>query len=199
MRQVAATSSCGLPWTVLAAIQHRERLRHDHGHLVGRRDRLRPVPARNLGRQMAGGNPYDYHDALPAVAGYLCASGAGQDLRGALWAYNHAWYENESCKRPTATADWAPQAAGWWPAGRTRRRSTSTTRAITRAPPCGSSGRQPPARPRRWTGCSGPMARGWAASTGRSRSFGPSTGISPTHGLLDAASRPLANRSPPAG
>jgi cell wall-associated NlpC family hydrolase len=44
----------------------------------------------------AGGNPYDYHDVLPAMARYLCASGAGQDVRRALFAYNHAdWYVDE--------------------------------------------------------------------------------------------------------
>jgi len=32
-----------------------------------------------------------------AMARHLCASGAGQDLRGALWAYHHAdWYVNET-------------------------------------------------------------------------------------------------------
>ena len=40
-----------------------------------------------------GGDPYDYHDALPAMARYLCDFGAPEDLRAALFAYNHAeWY-----------------------------------------------------------------------------------------------------------
>ena len=78
--------------------RHRKRLWRQHGHLLGRRHRLRAVPALDLGpaghrqrrqpvrlpRRAAG------HGPLPA------ASGAGQDLRGALWAYNHAdWYVAE--------------------------------------------------------------------------------------------------------
>ena len=38
----------------------------------------------------------NYRYALPAMARYLCASGAGQDLRKAIYAYNHAdWYVTE--------------------------------------------------------------------------------------------------------
>ena len=41
----------------------------------------------------AGGDPYDYRDALPAMARYLCDHGGAADLRGALYGYNHAdWY-----------------------------------------------------------------------------------------------------------
>jgi hypothetical protein len=32
----------------------------------------------------------NYHYALPAMARYLCANGAGRDLRKAIYAYNHA-------------------------------------------------------------------------------------------------------------
>jgi hypothetical protein len=32
----------------------------------------------------------NYHYALPAMARYLCAEGAGQDLRKAIFAYNHS-------------------------------------------------------------------------------------------------------------
>ena len=42
-----------------------------------------------------GGNPYDYHDALPAMARYLVAFGAPSNMRQAIFAYNHAdWYVN---------------------------------------------------------------------------------------------------------
>src|SRR5918996_6007379 len=38
-------------------------------------------------------SPYDPADAIPAAARYLSASGAPQDYRAALFAYNHAdWY-----------------------------------------------------------------------------------------------------------
>ena len=36
-----------------------------------------------------GGNPFAPQDALPAAAKFLCAHGAGTDIRGALFAYNH--------------------------------------------------------------------------------------------------------------
>ncbi|MBV9595933.1 MAG: C40 family peptidase, partial [Chloroflexi bacterium] len=43
-----------------------------------------------------GGDPFNQHDALTAAARYLCASGAGQDIRAALFAYNHAdWYVDD--------------------------------------------------------------------------------------------------------
>jgi hypothetical protein len=39
------------------------------------------------------GNAYDYRDALPAIALYLCQAGLERDPRKALFAYNHAdWY-----------------------------------------------------------------------------------------------------------
>ena len=40
------------------------------------------------------GNVYDPRDAIPAAARLLCANGAraGRDLRGAVYAYNHAWW-----------------------------------------------------------------------------------------------------------
>jgi hypothetical protein len=96
-QQVTADSSCHLPWTVLAAIADTEsgfgtNMATSSAGAIGYGQFL-PTTWAAYGQ---GGNPYDYHDALPAKARYLCASGAGQDLRGALWAYNHAdWYVNE--------------------------------------------------------------------------------------------------------
>ena len=41
-------------------------------------------------------SPYDPADAIPAAAAYLVASGAPDDYRKALFAYNHAvWYVND--------------------------------------------------------------------------------------------------------
>ncbi|HLG72484.1 MAG TPA: bifunctional lytic transglycosylase/C40 family peptidase [Chloroflexota bacterium] len=93
----SAAGTCGLPWQVLAAVA---RVESDFG--------------RNMATSSAGaigygqflpstwaayggdGNPYDYRDALPAMARYLCANGGTGDLRGALFAYNHAgWYVDE--------------------------------------------------------------------------------------------------------
>src|SRR5262249_8185493 len=97
MQQAAADSSCHLPWTVLAAIANTEsgfgtNMATSSAGAVGYGQFL-PSTWQGYGQ---GGNPYDYRDALPAMTRYLCASGAGQDLRGAIWAYNHAdWYVNE--------------------------------------------------------------------------------------------------------
>jgi hypothetical protein len=91
MQQVATDSSCHLPWTVLAAIADTEsgfgrNMATSSAGAIGYGQFL-PATWAAYGQ---GGNPYDYHDALPAMARYLCATGAGQDLRGAIWAYNHA-------------------------------------------------------------------------------------------------------------
>ncbi len=99
MQAAAAASGCGLDWTTLAAVARVE-------SSFGTNMAISSAGAIGYGQFLPstwalpgignGGNPYDYHDALPAMARYLCASGAGQDLRRALWAYNHAdWYVNE--------------------------------------------------------------------------------------------------------
>jgi len=99
MQAAAAASGCGVDWTILAAIARVEstfgtNMATSSAGAVGYGQFLPSTWALpGIGN---GGNPYDYHDALPAMARYLCASGAGQDLRRALWAYNHAdWYVNE--------------------------------------------------------------------------------------------------------
>ena len=99
MQQVAADSSCHLPWTVLAAIADTEsgfgaNMATSSAGAIGYGQFLPSTWALpGIGN---GGNPYDYQDALPAMARYLCQAGAGQDLRGAIWAYNHAdWYVAE--------------------------------------------------------------------------------------------------------
>jgi hypothetical protein len=94
MRDAAAT--CGLPWPVLAAVA---KVESDFGRnmvtssagAIGYGQFL-PATWASYGD---GGDPYDYHDALPAMARYLCANGGPRDLRRALFVYNHAdWYVN---------------------------------------------------------------------------------------------------------
>jgi len=99
MQAAAAASGCGLDWTTLAAVARVEstfgtNMATSSAGAIGYGQFLPSTWALpGIGN---GSNPYDYHDALPAMARYLCASGAGQDLRRALWAYNHAdWYVNE--------------------------------------------------------------------------------------------------------
>ncbi len=116
MQQVAAAAPCTLPWTVLAAIADVE---SGFGRSA---DQTSSAGAYGYGQFLEGtwrsyggdipwrtGDPQDqarpvgerqdstnFRYALPAMARYLCASGAGQDLRKAIFAYNHAdWYVAE--------------------------------------------------------------------------------------------------------
>jgi hypothetical protein len=94
IHQASTDSSCKVPWQVLAAIA---RVESDFGQNMS----TSSAGAIGYGQFLPSswdafgdaGNAYDYRDALPAIARYLCQSGAGQDLRRALFAYNHAdWY-----------------------------------------------------------------------------------------------------------
>jgi cell wall-associated NlpC family hydrolase len=95
MQQAAA--SCGLPWQILAAVA---KVESDFGRNMATSSagaigygQFLPSTWATYGN---GGNPHDYHDALPAMARYLCASGAPGDIRAALFAYNHAeWYVDQ--------------------------------------------------------------------------------------------------------
>jgi cell wall-associated NlpC family hydrolase len=89
MQAAAAASACGLPWSVLAAIAHQEsgfgrNMATSSAGAVGYGQFLPATWAAYGG----GGDPYDYRDALPAMARYLCALGAGTDLEQALWSYS---------------------------------------------------------------------------------------------------------------
>ncbi len=103
IQQVARSAPCTLPWTVLAAIANVE---SEFGRTA---DRTSAAGAYGYGQFLEGtwskfggdapwraadkqeqAKPFDqrrdstnYHYALPAMAGYLCAEGAGQDLRKA--------------------------------------------------------------------------------------------------------------------
>jgi hypothetical protein len=95
MQQAAAI--CGLPWQILAAVA---KVESDFGQNMATSSagaigygQFEPGTWASYGND---GNPYDYHDALPAMARYLCASGAPGNIRAALFAYNHAeWYVNQ--------------------------------------------------------------------------------------------------------
>lgn len=89
MQAAAEASSCGLPWPVLAAIARQE---SDFGRnkatsSAGAVGYGQFLPA-TWARYGQGGNPYDFRDALPAMARYLCALGAGTSLEQALWSYS---------------------------------------------------------------------------------------------------------------
>lgn len=92
-----ADAICGLPWQILAAVAKVEsgfgsNMATSSAGAIGYGQFL-PSTWTTYG---GAGNPYDYHDALPAMARYLCASGAPGDMRAALFAYNHAeWYVDQ--------------------------------------------------------------------------------------------------------
>ena len=88
--RAAATESCGVPWQVIAAIAKVEsnfgsNMATSSAGAIGYGQFL-PASWAAFGN---GGDPYDYRDAIPAIARYLCAHGAPDDLRRAVFAYNH--------------------------------------------------------------------------------------------------------------
>src|SRR5204862_4436015 len=93
----AAAAGCGLPWPILAAVA---KVESDFGRNMATSSagaigygQFLPSSWATYGR---GGNPYDYRDAIPSMARYLCAHDGARDLRRALYAYNHAeWYVND--------------------------------------------------------------------------------------------------------
>ena len=92
-----AAVTCGLPWSVLAAIA---KVESDFGRNMATSSagaigygQFLPSSWAAYGR---GGDPYDFRGALPAMARYLCDHGAPKDLHAAIFAYNHAnWYVDE--------------------------------------------------------------------------------------------------------
>ncbi|MBV8718799.1 MAG: lytic murein transglycosylase [Chloroflexi bacterium] len=94
MDRAARDSNCGVPWQLLAAIA---RVESDFGRNMATSSagaigygQFLPSSWQSFG---SDGNAYDYRDALPAIALYLCQAGLERDPRAALFAYNHAdWY-----------------------------------------------------------------------------------------------------------
>lgn len=84
----------GVPWEVLAAMAKVE-------SGFGRNMATSSAGAIGYGQFLPsswavydeGGDPYDYRDAIPAMARYLLDHGAPDNLPGAIWGYNHSdWY-----------------------------------------------------------------------------------------------------------
>ncbi len=90
MVQVSARS--GVPWSLLAAIASVE-------SSFGANMATSSAGAIGYGQFLpsswdaygAGGDPYDYHDAIPAMARYLADHGVGANVAQAVYAYNHSW------------------------------------------------------------------------------------------------------------
>ncbi len=112
--QQAATVCPGLDWSILAAVGKIES-NHGRSTLPGVADGTANYAGAEGPMQFLqstfdsvvarhplppGGksppSPWDKHDAIYAAAYYLCDSGAQQDIRKAVFAYNHAdWYVDE--------------------------------------------------------------------------------------------------------
>jgi hypothetical protein len=105
--QASARNCPGLPWGVLAGIGKVE-TNHGRSPAPGVHQgvnafgccagpmqfNIRNGPPSTWDAYGRGGNVYDPADAIPAAARMLCANGArgGHNLRGAIYAYNHAWW-----------------------------------------------------------------------------------------------------------
>ena len=93
----------GIDWRVLAAINRVETNlgRNTHVSSAGAVGWMQFLPStwRRWGVDASGdgiADPYDPQDAIFSAARYLDAAGARNDLRRAIFAYNHAnWYVNE--------------------------------------------------------------------------------------------------------
>ncbi|MPY81143.1 MAG: transglycosylase SLT domain-containing protein [Actinophytocola sp.] len=90
MLEVSAET--GVPWELLAAIASVEsgfgaNMATSSAGAIGYGQFL-PPSWEAFGE---GGDPYDYRDAIPAMARYLVAAGVATDVPNAVWAYNHSW------------------------------------------------------------------------------------------------------------
>lgn len=119
----AAEQRYGVAWSLLAAINSIE---SDFGHNNGPSSagalgpmQFMPATWRHYGLDANNDghkNIMDPHDAIPAAARLLKANGAPNDVRRALFAYNHAqWYVDKVLALSTRYADGAsctPAATG---------------------------------------------------------------------------------------
>ena len=116
----AAGMQYGVRWEILAAINQIEtdygrNLNVSSAGAVGWMQfmpptwRMHGVDANRDGLR----DPYNPIDAIFSAARYLQAAGAARDLRGALFAYNHAnWYVEDVLKRAGALAGLPPGLIG---------------------------------------------------------------------------------------
>ena len=108
-----------VPWQVLAAINSIETnygrdLNVSSAGAIGWMQFM-PATWRAYGVDTDGTdqpNPYDPSDAIFSAARYLAANGVAHDLRGAIFAYNHAgWYVDEVLMRASAIKGFAGTAS----------------------------------------------------------------------------------------
>ncbi len=117
----ATADEYGVPWALLAAIASVEsgfgaNMATSWAGAIGYGQFL-PASWAAFGN---GGDPYDYRDAIPAMARYLVAAGAPGDLPAAVYAYNHSWaYVAEVLGRMAAYDALGPDPAAATPAATT--------------------------------------------------------------------------------
>jgi Transglycosylase SLT domain len=114
---LAAAQRYGVPWQVLAAINEVE---SNYGYdlsvsSAGAEGWMQFLPAEWLafGVDANGAgvrDPYNPADAIFAAARYLASAGAANDLRGAIYAYNHSTSYVESVMLRTRLIAGAPQS-----------------------------------------------------------------------------------------
>jgi len=133
-----------VPWTVLAAINYVET---DYGRdlsvsSAGATGWMQFMPATwaQYGVSADGRgtpDPYDPADAIFSAARYLQANGASQDLRGAIFAYNHAdWYVDEVLwEAQQINDDVAVQGASAQSPDAVAQSASATAQAMTIEPP----------------------------------------------------------------
>lgn len=88
---VEVSEQSGVPWALLAAIASVEsgfgaNMATSWAGAIGY-GQFMPASWAHWG----DGDPYDYRDALPAMARYLLDHRVHEDIPGAVYAYNHSW------------------------------------------------------------------------------------------------------------
>lgn len=88
---VEVSEASGVPWSLLAAIASVEsgfgaNMATSWAGAIGY-GQFMPASWAHWG----AGDPYDYRDALPAMARYLLDHRVHEDIPGAVYAYNHSW------------------------------------------------------------------------------------------------------------
>lgn len=100
---IAAGEKYGVDWAILAAIHKIETNYSTHSTMIstaGAIGHMQFMPETFKAYGVDGDNdgiisPWDVADSIYSAANYLAANGFKNNIRGAIWCYNHAdWYVN---------------------------------------------------------------------------------------------------------
>jgi hypothetical protein len=213
MQPVAASAPCSLPWTVLAAVanaesgfgktadqfssagaygygQFLEATWQAYGGDIPWRATDSQEQARPVGQRRDSTN---YRYALPAMARYLCAEGAGQDLRKAIFAYNRAdWYVADVLQLAARYGGIGPAGGGLIDGWADRPPLNQYDRRYYRSDQTWSAWRNADCSAAALDWLLGAYGQQLPALDDAVVLIGPGTGISPSLGLLDARGPALA-------